>query len=63
MGRAIKNWMQKAVKKPGALRRALHVKEGQKIPEYKLEKAEHSKNPHMREMANLAEKFKKYRPK
>lgn len=29
-------WIQKAIKKPGALREALGVKEGQKIPAKKL---------------------------
>ena len=31
-----KNWIQKAVKKPGALRKSLGVKKGQKIPAGKL---------------------------
>ena len=34
-----KNWIQKAVKKPGALRKSLGVKEGQKIPASKLNAA------------------------
>ena len=33
-------WIQKAIKKPGALRSALGVKEGKKIPVKKLEAAE-----------------------
>ena len=32
-------WIQKAIKKPGALRASLGVKEGQKIPAGKLAKA------------------------
>jgi hypothetical protein len=32
-------WIQKAIKKPGALREALHVKEGKKIPMKKLDAA------------------------
>lgn len=56
-------WIQKAIKKPGALRKALHVKEGEKIPEAKLEKAEHSKNPKMRKRAQLAETLKKMHKK
>ena len=32
-------WISKAIKHPGALREALHVKEGKKIPAKKLEKA------------------------
>lgn len=34
-----KKWIQKAIKKPGALHKALKVKKGEKIPEGKLEKA------------------------
>jgi hypothetical protein len=34
-----KNWIQKAVKKPGALRKSLGVKKGQKIPAGKLKAA------------------------
>lgn len=54
-------WIQGAIKDPGALRKKLHVKEGEKIPEKKLEKAEHSKNPTTRRQANLAETLKKLR--
>lgn len=32
-------WIQKAIKRPGALREALGVKEGKKIPEKKLSAA------------------------
>lgn len=55
-----KNFIQKAIKKPGALRKALHVKKGEKIPASKLKKAEHSKNPLMRKRAVLAETLKKF---
>ncbi len=34
-----KNFIQKAIKKPGALREELHVKEGHNIPKKKLEEA------------------------
>lgn len=34
-----KNWIQGAIKKPGALRKTLGVKEGEKIPYEKLRKA------------------------
>ena len=44
--------------KKGALHKALGVKEGKKIPEKKLEKAEHSKSPLMRKRAALAETLK-----
>lgn len=42
----------------GALHRALHVPEGKKIPESMLAQARHSRNQHMRKMANLAEAMK-----
>lgn len=48
------HWIQGAIKHPGGLHRALGVPEGQKIPAGKLEKAKHSKNAHIRRMANLA---------
>ncbi len=34
-----KKWIQKAVKKPGSLRKALGVKKGEKIPASKLKAA------------------------
>ena len=34
-----KNWIQKAIKKPGSLRKALGVKKGKKIPAKKLNAA------------------------
>ena len=34
-----KNWIQKAVKKPGALRKSLGIKKGKKIPAGKLNAA------------------------
>ena len=36
---ATKNWIQKAIKKPGALRKSLKIKKGQKIPLKKLQVA------------------------
>ena len=48
-------WIAGAIKKPGALRKELHVKKGEKIPEKKLEKAAHSKNPVEKKRAVLAE--------
>jgi hypothetical protein len=38
----------------GGLHRALGIPEGQTIPQDRLEEAKNSKNPHVREMANLA---------
>jgi hypothetical protein len=50
-----KKFIQKAIKHPGALHKSLHVKEGEKIPAKKLEKAEHSSNPLLKKRAVLAE--------
>lgn len=61
MSRAKKNWIRGAIKHPGALRRSLHVKNGEKIPELKLEKAEHSKNPKLRARARLAETLRNFK--
>jgi hypothetical protein len=47
-------WIQKMHMKKGALHKELNVKKGEKIPEKKLEKAEHSKNKTLRRRANLA---------
>ena len=55
-------WMQHAVKKPGALHRALGVPQGKKIPAKKLAAAAHSSSPLMRKRANLAKTFAKFRP-
>jgi len=54
-----KHWIQDAIKKPGSLRKSLHVKKGKDIPESKLKKAEHSKNPKTKKRAILAETLKK----
>lgn len=56
-------WIAGAIKKPGALRKTLKVKKGEKIPEAKLKKAEHSKNPKTRKRAILAETLRKMRKK
>ena len=47
-------WIKSAIKHPGTLRKSLHVKEGEKIPESKLKKAEHSKNPLLAKRALLS---------
>ena len=36
---AKKRWIQKAIKRPGALRKSLKIKKGQKIPLKKLQAA------------------------
>jgi hypothetical protein len=54
-------FIQKAIKHPGALRKTLKVKKGEKIPEKKLDKATHSKNPTTRKRAVLAKTLRKMR--
>lgn len=51
-------WIGKAIKHPGSLHKALHVKEGEKIPAKKLAKAAHSDNPKLAKKARLAETLK-----
>jgi hypothetical protein len=58
MGRSRKNWIANAIKKPGALHKSLHVPKGEKIPEWKIDMSENSKNPKLRKRANLAETLK-----
>jgi hypothetical protein len=60
---AKEKWIQKIDMKKGALRKSLHVKEGEKIPESKLKKAEHSKSPLIRKRAALAETLKSFHKK
>ena len=55
-----KFWIQGAIRHKGALHKALHVAKGKKIPEAKLEAAEHSKNPLTRKRANLAKTLSKF---
>ena len=54
-------WIQKAInpEHKGTLRKTLKIKKGEKIPEAKLKKAEHSKNPTTKKRAVLAETLKK----
>lgn len=58
-----KKWIQGAIKHKGALHKSLGVPKGKKIPESKLKKAEHSKNPTTRKRAVLAETLKKMHKK
>lgn len=60
---AKEKFIQKMHMKKGALHEQLGVKKGEKIPEKKLEKAEHSKNPKLRKRAVLAETLKGLRKK
>lgn len=52
-----KKWIQEAIREPGALRKALGVKEGQNIPTEKLEKAAQAKGK-MGKRARLAKTLK-----
>ena len=53
-----KKWIQKAVKKPGALRKSMGVKAGEKIPAKKLAAA--AKKPgKLGQRARLAQTLKK----
>lgn len=63
MSRAKRNWIQGAIKKPGALHEALHVPEAKVIPVAKLEKAAHGKSPLLRKRATLALTLKKMKKK
>jgi hypothetical protein len=54
-------FIQKAIKHPGALRKTLKVKKGEKIPLAKLKKAEHSKNPLTAKRAHLAETMRGFK--
>ena len=58
-----KNWIQGAVKRPGALRKKLGVKKGKTISAAQLNKAAKSSNPTTRRQANLAKTFRKMRKK
>lgn len=58
-----KNWIQGAIKHPGALRKKLGIKEGEKIPASKLAKATKSKNPTTKRQANLAKTLSNIRNK
>jgi hypothetical protein len=55
-----KNWIKGAIKHPGSLRKALHVKEGQKIPAKKLEAASH-KSGKMGQRARLAKTLRSFK--
>jgi len=55
-------WIQKAIKRPGSLRKALGVKEGQNIPAKKLSTAA-AKGGQIGRKARLAQTLKKLHPK
>lgn len=52
-------WIQGAIKHPGALHKELGVAKGEKIPAKKLAKAAHSDNPKLAKRARLAETLKR----
>jgi len=52
------HWIKGAIKRPGALHRALGVPQGEKIPAAKLAAAKKSENPRLRRQANLAATLK-----
>jgi hypothetical protein len=54
-------WIAGAIKHPGKLHKALGIAPGKKIPEKKLEKAAHSKNPTLKKEAVLAETLKGFK--
>ena len=56
-----KKWIQKAIKRPGALRKKAGVKKGEKIPVSKLRSMSKSKNPRTKKQAQLALTFRKMR--
>ena len=58
-GGKAEKWIQGAIKHPGALRKALHAKEGEPIPAKKLAKAAQSDNPTMAKRARLAQTLKR----
>ena len=55
-----KNWIKDAIKKPGALRKSLKVKKGQKIPKKKLQAAAKKKGK-LGQRARLALTLRKFK--
>lgn len=53
-----KKWIQEAIKKPGSLRKELHIKKGEKIPSKKLAGAA-KKSGKIGQRARLAETLRK----
>ena len=58
-----KNWIEGAIKRPGALRADLDIPKGQKIPKKVLKKATKSGDPTIRKRAILATTLGKLRKK
>ena len=62
MARAKSKWIQSAIKRPGALRKALGAKKGEKIPKAKLDAAAKKKG-RLGQQARLAQTLKRMRKK
>ena len=60
MAKKKKNWIKDAIKKPGALRKSLKVKKGQKIPKKKLQAAAKKKGK-LGQRASLALTLRKFK--
>jgi hypothetical protein len=58
MAKKNKNWIKEAIKKPGALRKTLGIKEGEKIPAKKLAEAAKKKGK-TGQRARLAQTLRK----
>lgn len=56
-------WIAGATRNKGALHRSLGVPQGEKIPQKKIMKAEHSDNPTLAKRARLAETLSHLRRK
>lgn len=59
MKKKTKNFIQKAIKHPGALHKMLGVPQGQTIPAGRLEAATHSDNPLEKKRAVFAQTLKR----
>jgi hypothetical protein len=57
------NWIEGAIKRPGALHEKLDVPEGKDIPKKKLAAAEKSKSPIERRQAHLAAELEQFQHK
>ena len=60
MARAKSKWIQSAIKRPGALRKALGAKKGEKIPQAKLDAAAKKKG-RLGQQARLAQTLRRMR--
>ena len=56
-------WIQGAIKHPGALHRELGIPQDRKIPSKTLHRAENSSNPMLAKRAHLADTMRHFRPR